>query len=116
MMKTTKGGVSLDKPKIKYFYRIQKSNNEGVWYNAQRVPVNPQLHLKMPMPIDINHYGYVSAVESLENFYQYFGTKLLEDLEKEGYELVRISTPNFKRYNGYILIPENDEYIFYEKL
>lgn len=96
---------TLEEPRV-VLYRVQRNNEEGIWYNDKGEKVNDKLHEKYTMDFDKAHVGYKSAAGSVFDLVKYLGLIRLTSLLLKGYELKRLKVPQskVKKHNGYYLI------------
>ena len=85
--------------------RIQKNEQEGVWYDSNGNKLNEKLHNKFPMEYDVNHVGCKSAFGSYTELIRCFGVWELLKLLFRGYKIVQVSVPeeNVIKYKDYYL-------------
>lgn len=105
------GDVSFERQEIKTFYRVANSNNEGVWYDKEgnhtgliHTKFNFLSNHELPMPYDKDVVGWHSAVDSLDDLYNWFTKDDIENLKPFGYKVVSYIDVEFRKYKNHYLI------------
>jgi hypothetical protein len=101
--------------KTKLFYRIANhETQQGLWYDFKgnftgliHAKFNFCTNSKLLMPYDLNIIGWLSATETLEELFQWFTQKDIEELEKHGYTIALYEASEYKFHNNHWIIKQD---------
>lgn len=96
----------------KLFYRVANENTkQGLWYD-QNGNFTGLIHgkfdfcqnTKLPMPFDPEITGWLSATDSLEELFDWFPKKDIQELEKHGFFITVYQATNTMQYKNHMVI------------
>lgn len=100
----------------KLFYRVANhETQQGLWYDFKgnftgfiHDKFNFCTNNKLPMPYDPNIVGWLSATETLDELFNWFTQKDIEELEKHGYTIALYEASEYKYHNNHWIIKQDD--------
>lgn len=98
----------------KLFYRVANhETQQGLWYDFKgnftgfiHSKFNFCTNNKLPMPYDKNIVGWLSATETLDELFNWFTQKDIEELEKYGYKIALYEASEYKYHNNHWIIKQ----------
>ena len=99
----------------KLFYRVANhKTQQGLWYDFNgnftgfiHDKFKFCTNNKLPMLYDKNIVGWLSATETLDELFNWFTEKDIEQLEKHGYTIALYEASEYKYNNNHWLIKQN---------
>jgi len=100
----------------KLFYRVANhETQQGLWYDFKgkftgfiHDRFNFCTNNKLPMPYDPNIVGWLSATETLDELFNWFTQKDIQELEKHGYTIALYEASEYKYHNNHWIIKQDN--------
>ena len=100
----------------KLFYRVSNIKTEqGLWYDFKgnftgliHDKFNFCANNQLQMPFDPEIVGWLSATETLDELFNWFTTKDIEELEKHGYSITLYKASEYKYHNNHWVIKQDN--------
>ena len=96
----------------KLYYRIaHKETKQGLWYDAKgnftgliHNEYNFCMNSSLPMPFDKDLVGWLSATDTLEDLFNWFSKKDIENLQNYGWFITVYEAEKDKQYKNHLVI------------
>lgn len=100
----------------KLFYRLSNiQTQQGLWYDFKgnftgliHNKFNFCANNQLQMPFDPEIVGWLSATETLDDLFNWFNKKDIEELEKHGYSITLYAASEYKYHNNHWVIKQNN--------
>lgn len=100
----------------KLFYRVSNIQTEqGLWYDFKgnftgliHDKFNFCTNNRLQMPFEPEIVGWLSATETLDELFNWFNKKDIEELEKHGYSITLYTASEYKYHNNHWVIKQNN--------
>ena len=99
----------------KLFYRVaNQETQQGLWYDFKgnftgfiHGRFNFCTNSQLPMPYDPNIVGWLSATETLDELFNWFTQKDIEELEKYDYVIALYEASEYRYHNNHWVIKQD---------
>lgn len=96
----------------KLYYRVaHEVTQQGLWYDSEgkytgliHYEFNFCRNTNLPMPFDHHLVGWLSAVDSLEDLFNWFPVEDIERLETHGWGITVYEAEKVKQYKNHLVI------------